>query len=235
MNQQNTLHIAIIPDGNRRWAKKKRLQPWVGHVKGAQNAKKLVLDKKLIELGITHFTFWGSSKDNVTRRPKKEIEALFNLSEQYFGEMLNNLRELLKKGVCVRARGEWQKYYPKKAQEIIKRLVNLTKGNTKYSLTFLLAYDGREEMVEVIEKMKDQKKISVEDIKKYLWTNDLPPVDLLIRTGSADDPHLSAGFMMWDTAYAGIYFTDTLWPDFGIKELKQAVQKFSKTERRFGK
>ncbi len=231
-------HLALIPDGNRRWAKKRGLLPWQGHLAGAKNLERIL--KKTWEMKIPYFTFWGTSADNVTKRPKEEVRVLFSIFRKYFKKFLSS-KEIEREGVKINIFGQWQKYFPKNLQNLLKKVVEKTKRNSSYVLTFLLAYNGNDEMLEAIRKIaevvkKDREiKIDEELILKSLWTGSLPPVDLVIRTGCHGDPHNSAGFMMWQTAYSQLYFTKTLFPDFTSEEFEKAVKDFLERERRFGK
>lgn len=229
-------HVVIIPDGNRRWAQKRKLLPWQGHWEGAKNLEKIL--KKACELEIPYFTFWGTSADNVTKRPKKEVLTLFRIFEKYFKKILNS-KETNKKGIQINVFGKWPKLFPHNLKETIKKVVEKTKNNKKFFLTFLLAYNGTEEMLEAISRIikKAQKeKIQVTEklLIENLWTGKLPPVDLIIRTACEGDPHNSAGFMMWHTAYSQFYFTKTLFPDFSPQEFEKAISDYLKRERRLG-
>ncbi len=228
-------HIALIPDGNRRWAKKRGLLPWQGHFEGAKNLEKIL--KKAWERKIPYFTFWGTSADNLTKRPKEEVGALFSIFRQYFQKLLFS-KEIEKEKVKINIFGQWQKYFPKNLQNLLKKVIEKTKRNRDYVLTFLLAYNGTEEMLEAIKKIvktAKNKEINEKLILENLWTGSLPPVDLVIRTGCEGDPHNSAGFMMWQTAYSQYYFTKTLFPDFTPEEFEKAINDFLKRERRLGK
>jgi len=227
-------HIALIPDGNRRWARKRGLLSWQGHIEGAKTLEKIL--KKAWELKIPYFTFWGSSLDNVLKRPKKEVEVLFFLYQKYF-QKLSKEKRIFKEKVKINVFGKWRNLFPKKLKQIIVKLIKKTKKHNNYFLTFLLAYNGTDEMLEAIKKIskKKIKKISEKILLKNLWTGKLPPVDLVIRTGCEGDPHNSAGFMMWHTAYSQFYFTKTYFPDFGPEKFERAIKNFLKRERRFGK
>lgn len=228
-------HIAIIPDGNRRWAQKRKFQPWVGHQKGTKSFEKIL--EKSRELNIGHVTFWGGSWDNLTKRPKREINFLFNIYTEQFERIMKDER-IHQNKVKVNVFGRWQEILPNKTKEIIKKAIEVTKDYKRYFLTFLLAYDGRDEMLDCIRKIAKtgkKSKITKDSIKKNLWTNNLPPVDLVIRTGCKNDPHNSAGFMMWDTAYSQLYFTETFFPDFTPKEFENIIKDYSSVERRFGR
>lgn len=229
-------HLAIIPDGNRRWAKKRGLLPWQGHFEGAKNLEKIL--KKVWELKIPYFTFWGMSADNVLKRPKKEVSALFKIFHNYFQKLLS-LKEIEKEKIKVNVFGRWGELFPERLKEKIKKVIEKTKNNQNYVLTFLLAYNGTDEMLEAISKIvkkakKQNFKITEEILLENLWTGSLPPVDLVIRTGCEGDPHNSAGFMMWQTAYSQFYFTKTLFPDFSPRELEEAINDYLKREKRLG-
>jgi undecaprenyl diphosphate synthase len=227
-------HIALIPDGNRRWAKKKGLFPWQGHFEGAKNLERIL--KKVWEMKIPYFTFWGTSADNLAKRPKEEVGTLFLIFRRYFKKLLFS-KEVVKEKIKINIFGKWQKYFPQDLQNLLKRVIEKTKRNGDYVLTFLLAYNGTEEMLEAIQKIVKTAKNKVDEklILENLWTGSLPPVDLVIRTGCQGDPHNSAGFMMWHTAYSQYYFTKTLFPDFTPEEFEKTIKGYLKRERRLGK
>jgi len=228
-------HIVIIPDGNRRWARERGLKPWAGHREGAERSKELV--KEIINLNIPFFSFWGLSIDNIKNRPKKEIDFLFNLLNRYLKDIIKN-KDIHKNQVRINILGFWKKFFPKKTCELIEKAMQTTKNYNRFFFNLFLAYDGISEMTETINQIKEKViknknlKITSELIKENLFTKDLPPVDYLIRTGG--EPHLSAGFMMWDIANAQFYFTNTYFPNFGKNELRKAIQDYQKRERRLG-
>jgi undecaprenyl diphosphate synthase len=225
-------HIALIPDGNRRWAKKRGLPSFIGHTKGS-NALEKILSKSL-ELKIPYFTFWGSSLDNITKRSKKETSYLFDIFENQFKKIANDKR-IHNNKVKIRVIGKWEEYFPLKVKIAIKEAIEKTKNYNNYNLTFLMAYNGTDEMIDCIKKIKNQKTIINEKtIKQNLWTKDLPLVDFVIRTGCENDPHLSAGFMMWDIAYSQLFFTKTFFPSFSPKEFEKIIKDYSKRQRRKG-
>lgn len=227
-------HLVIIPDGNRRWAKKRNFPPWKGHIEGTKTFEKIL--KKVWEMKIPYFTFWGSSLDNILKRPKDEVKVLLSLYQKYFKKMLKEKR-IFEEKVRVSVLGRWEKFFPKQLVKIIKILIKKTKFHDRYFLTFLLAYNGTDEMLEAIKKISKNKnrKIDEKIVLENLWTGFLPPVDLVIRTGCEGDPHNSAGFMMWQTAYSQFYFTKTLFPDFSPNEFEKVINDYLKRERRFGK
>ncbi len=231
-------HLALIPDGNRRWARKKGFQPWLGHRAGIKALEKIL--PKARELKIPYFTFWGGSWDNLTKRSKIEVNFLFKVYTEQFKRVINDKRVHQEK-IKINVLGRWREILPKATKEAIEKVMEATENYNKYFLTFLLAYNGRDEMRECIQKIiklnNPNKKIKVTPklIKENLWTKDLPAVDLVIRTGCQGDPHLSAGFMMWDTAYSQLHFTQTLFPDFGPEEFENIIKDFTSRQRRFGK
>lgn len=235
MEEKLPRHIAIIPDGNRRWAKQKGLSFWRGHQEGVERVKEL--GNAMLDFGIPYFSLWALSVDNIKNRPKKEIDFLLKILNKYLRE-LKKKKEIHEKKVRINILGFWQKFLPKKTQQLIKEVMELTKNYNKSFFNIFLAYNGTDEILNAINQIKEQiiknpnLKISSELVKENLLTKDLPPVDFLIRTGG--EPHLSAGFMMWDIANAQLYFTDTYFPDFNKKELHKALEEYQKRERRMG-
>lgn len=229
-------HVAIIPDGNRRWAKRNGLKPWSGHRQGIKAFEKIL--EKALELEIPCVTFWGSSWDNLTKRPKIEINFLFKLYNEQFKRIIQD-QGIHQNKVRVNVFGRWREVLPEETKKLIEKAMGATEDYNKRSLNFLLAYDGVSEMINCVQRIADSArektiKVSEKTIKENLWTKDLPPVDLLIRTGSANDPHISAGFMMWDAAYSQLCFTKTFLPDFTPKEFEEIIKDYSFRQRRFG-
>ncbi|OGY60401.1 MAG: di-trans,poly-cis-decaprenylcistransferase [Candidatus Colwellbacteria bacterium RIFCSPLOWO2_01_FULL_48_10] len=220
-------HIAIIPDGNRRWAKKKGLAAWKGHLEGAKTAEKMI--KAAEKLGIKYLTLWGSSYDNLTKRSPVELKVL----DRVYGDGAENMlhsQDISRNGIKVSFLGEWSKFLSSKTSTSIKRVEAATRNNAKLNLTVLLGYNGDREMLSAINNLAG--KATEESIKNALWTKDLPPVDMVIRTGG--NPHLSAGFMMWDIKYSFLYFSDKMWPEFKAKDLDSAIEYYSSQDRRKG-
>lgn len=230
-------HVAIIPDGNRRWARKRGLKPWIGHQKGVNYFEKVL--EKALELKIPYITFWGGSYDNLTKRNKRELKFLFDVYTQQFKRTVIDKR-IKENQVKVDVLGRWREVLPKETQLAIKEAIKTTQNYNKYFLTFLLAYNGTDEIEDCIKRIvnlakKNPVRITPSLIKANLWTKNLPAVDLVIRTGCEGDPHNSAGFMMWDTAYSQLYFTKTLFPDFSPAEFEKIIRDYASRERRFGK
>lgn len=224
-------HIALIPDGNRRWARSHGKLAHQGHMEGAKIAGKLFTTA--LDLGATHLTIWGCSVANLEGRSKTEIAFLYKVFGQYFTNLLER-SELKEYNVRVRALGRWRDYFSDSARAAVERVLTATAGNAERHLTFLLGYSGTDEMLDAWHKLSDLEEApNAQDMKAALWTKDLPPVDLVVRTGG--EPHLSQGFMMWDVAEARLVFTETLWPAFTPEELKGIIERYKKTERRHGK
>lgn len=233
MNLPN--HVAIIPDGNRRWAKERELAPWEGHTAGAERIEELV--RKALAMKIKNISFWGSSMDNLKKRPLLEKRALLGIYEKYFKKLMDS-DEIHQNEARINIIGRWREQFPESLKKILEEGMEKTKNYSKYNLNFFLAYSGDDEMVEAIKKIslkigKNIQDVTGELIKENLMTKNLPEVDFLIRTGG--EPHLSAGFLMWDIANAQFYFSEKLFPNFTAKDFEKAIFDFSQRGRRLGK
>jgi len=226
-------HLAIIPDANRRWAKARGLKPWEGHRAGADNMEELI--KHALKRGINCLSFWGSSLDNLSKRPIQEKMALLDIYEKYFKRLLES-KEIHDNETRINIIGRWEEQFPENVRNVLKELIEKTKNYKKKILTFFLAYNGDDEMMQAVSNIlnncKKGTEITSQLIKDNLMTRDLPAVDYLVRTGG--EPHLSAGFMMWDIANAQLYFTETKFPDFGVEEFDRSLAEFQKRNRRLG-
>lgn len=231
------MHILIIPDGNRRWAKKKHLPEFMGHKKGAERI--LEITKELLEIERLKFlTFWVLSNDNILKRSKTEINFLLNiLADQLRGELENPRYE--KFGIRFRALGDWKESFKSNPRliDLIEQLQEKTKKYSNHHLTMLLAYDGYFEMLSAMKEIlnKNEKDLNFESVHKNLWTKDLPEVDGIIRTGVENDPHNSAGVMMWLSGNSQYVFEEKSFPDFTAKLAARAVNEIRSRERRKGK
>lgn len=227
-------HVAVIPDGNRRWARSRGLEPWKGHETGSENTEALI--KEARRIGIRELSFWGSSLDNLKKRPLAEKEALLRIYRTYFKRLIDS-REVFEDEVRVRFIGRWREQFPAALRELLSDIEERTRKHSKYFLNFFLAYGGVDDMTEAFRKAAERglsgKDIDEESVKSCLMTAELPPVDLLIRTGKGF--HNSSGFLMWDTADSQLYFSDDMFPDFGPEAFRSAIGDFSNRERRFGK
>ncbi|MBU78979.1 MAG: di-trans,poly-cis-decaprenylcistransferase [Flavobacteriales bacterium] len=226
-------HIAIIMDGNGRWAQEKGYTRIYGHNKGVKSVQKIV--EESLNLGIQYLTLYAFSVDN-WNRPKKEIGTLMSL---LVDSLKKEFEKLIKNKIRLNTIGNI-KALPKKVRDEIIRVSDKTKNNSKMILTIALSYGAREEIENVIKNIAREVKnntISIENvdhsiINKHLYTHNLPDVDLLIRTSG--EQRIS-NFLLWQIAYAELYFTDVYWPDFGKKDFYKALFNYQKRERRFGK
>lgn len=227
-------HIAIIPDGNRRWAKEKGLKAWDGHEEGAKIIERLV--RKAFDLGVKNMSFWGSSLENLQKRPLEEKHALLRIYEKYFQRLSEN-DDIHKNEARINVIGKWEQQFPNSLKKVIHSCIEKTASYQNYNLNFFLAYSGDDEMVETIKAIAKEKispeNIDAKVIKNHLMTKDLPAVDYLIRTGG--EPHLSVGFMMWDVANSQLYFSEKYFPDFDENEFQKAIEEYQRRERRIGK
>lgn len=226
-------HVVIIPDGNRRWAKERGLDPWKGHEAGAENTELLVREAR--RLGVREISFWGSSLENLTKRPVAESRALLSIYETYFAKLAES-EDIHADQARIRFIGHWEEQFPDSLKQVMYRCIESTKQYDQYFLNFFLAYSGDDEMKIAFEQASHEiqsgARVTNALIKKHLMTKDLPPVDYLIRTGG--EPHLSAGFMMWDIANAQLFFSEKLYPDFGPEAFQAAIEEYGARGRRFG-
>lgn len=225
-------HIAVIPDGNRRWAKERGLPESMGHWEGAKNTQNIL--KIALDLKIPCFTFWGCSVGNLTKRKKTEVSVLYKIFEMYFKKLIK-AKEVHDNKIKISILGSWRDYFPTKTKEVAEKLIAITENYTGQQLNFLMAYSGTEEMVRAVRNItkNNNKEVNEKTIKQNLYTKDLPPVDLIIRTGG--EPHLSAGFMMWDASDAQLFFSDLMYPAFTPAEFQKAIDIYNQRERRLGK
>ena len=233
MTQKIPNHVAIIPDGNRRWARSRGMKPWKGHDAGAQNIENLT--RFALKKGVKNLSFWGSSLENLKKRPLLERKELLRIYEIYFKKLITS-DDIHDDEVRINIIGKWQEQFPASLRKILEEGIATTKKYTKKNLNFFLAYNGDDEMIEaikgIIESGKKAKDVTGDLIKQHLMTKELPKVDFLIRTGG--EPHLSAGFMMWDVADSQLYFSDKNFPDFNEKEFDKALEDYAKRGIRLG-
>ncbi len=222
MNKLN--HVAFIMDGNGRWGKKRNKGRNFGHLNGVKTVRKIV--KSSIKLKIPVLTFYVFSTEN-WKRPQSEINFLFKLITIYFKKELNNV---VSNGIKINIIGQINKL-PSKLRYKLKDVVKLTKKNKKIIVNLAINYGSKIEIVNTLKKLRNKKKITVNSLNKNLYTNNLPDPDVLIRTGG--HKRLS-NFMLWQLAYAEIYFLDKLWPDFNEQDLKKVINNFKKVKRNFG-
>lgn len=225
-------HIAIIMDGNGRWANKQGLPRQLGHRKGSDTLLKTI--KYANELGIKYLTVFAFSTEN-WNRPKKEVDYLMNLASKMFDE---NQKEFKKSNIKTNVIGDLKRL-PVSLQEKINEGILRSKDRNGLIFTVALSYGSREEIVSSAKRLALDvlnEKININDINEevfssYLYTCNLPDVDLLIRTSG--EKRIS-NFLLWQLSYSELYFTNTYWPDFSKDEFDQALNFYSKCERRFG-
>lgn len=226
-------HVAIIPDGNRRWAKDQGLESWEGHEAGAKRIEEIVREGR--RLHIREVSFWGSSLENLSKRPMQEKRALLHIYEVYFGKLIAD-PDVFKDKVRIRCIGHWREQFPESLKQIFEKGIEATKDHDQYFINFFLAYSGDDDMLQAVQHISGEGlapgMVTGDVIKSHLMTAELPPVDLLIRTG--DDPHLSAGFMMWETKDAQLYFPNCHFPDFDAAKFRAGIEEYQRRSRRFG-
>ncbi len=226
-------HLAIIMDGNGRWAKQKGKLRVFGHEKGSEAVKQVI--EGSAELGVKNLTLYAFSAEN-WNRPKLEVQMLMKL---LISSLKKEIKTLLDNNIKLNAIGNL-KALPIKVYEELMDVIELTKSNTHLTLTLALSYGSRDELVNAIKqisiKVKNNiispEKIDESVINEHLYTQNLPDVDLLIRTSG--EQRIS-NFLLWQIAYAELYFTNIFWPDFTKQHLYEAIVNYQKRERRFGK
>lgn len=223
-------HIAIIMDGNRRWARLKGLPDIKGHEKGSDTLEEVV--DAAAKMGVETLTVYALSTENITERAKREVGGLFKLILKGYR---TKLKKMMKNGVKVGIVGELHGL-PETIKKIITELRNSYVQNEAIKLNIALNYGGQKELVEavkdIIREGIDVNKINEETIDKHLYTNGQKPPELVIRTGGYI--RLS-NFLLWQTAYSELYFTKVLWPDFSPRELEKAINWYQLQQRNFGK
>ena len=218
-------HVAIIMDGNGRWGKKINKSRKFGHKEGAKTVEKII--KSAIDNKINYLTLYSFSTEN-WKRPKKEVNFLLKLLENYID---NKLNAFIKNKIKIKIIGDLSKI----SKKLIKKLKNaekLTSLNSKIQINVALNYGSRQE---IIKSMKEVKKKSIsfnqKNISKYLYTGNIPDPDILIRTGNT---HRLSNFLLWQLMYTEIFFEKKLWPEFNKNDFNQIIKKYKKIERTYG-
>jgi tritrans,polycis-undecaprenyl-diphosphate synthase [geranylgeranyl-diphosphate specific] len=229
MENSNPSHVAIILDGNRRFAKRLMLEPWKGHEYGAKKVDKLLDYAK--ELGIKEVTLYCLSVENLKSRPKKELEYLFKLFKKEFRDMDRDKIERTK--TKIRFIGNIS-LLPKDLKEECEKLEKETEKNNGFIVNFAIAYGGKQEIIELIKRIIKKKispeKIDEKIIKENLYLEDEP--DMIIRTGGEIR---TSNFLPWQSAYSEWFFLKKFWPEFDKKDLKECIEEFKSRKRNFGK
>ena len=219
MNKLN--HVAFIMDGNGRWGKKRKKGRNFGHLKGVETVKKIVTSS--LKLKIPYITFYVFSSEN-WNRPKKEISYLFKLINNYF---LKEIINVVSQGIKINIIGEISKL-PLNVKKILRDTIKKTKKNNKIVVNLAINYGSKNEIINAFKKTK---KINLKNFEKNLYTKNIPDPEILIRTGGH---YRLSNFMLWQLAYAELFFVKKLWPDFNAKDLNNIIKKYKKTKRNFG-
>jgi undecaprenyl diphosphate synthase len=221
-------HVAIIMDGNGRWATKRGLPRISGHEAGTENIRRIT--NKAGEIGIKYLTLWAFSTEN-WRRPRDEVEGILRILAE---AIASETEELNSQGAQLRHIGSLEGLEPD-LQAAIRESIQLTCDNDRIVLTLAFNYGGRAELIQAVKHIISDgipaDKINEELIGRYLYTNDMPDPDLIIRTSGE---YRTSNFLLWQAAYSEYVFTPVLWPDFGPDDLEQAVNDFRNRDRRFG-
>ena len=232
MKNVKVRHVAIIMDGNGRWAERRGLPKVEGHRQGARQVTEVL--KAAQEYGVEFLTLYAFSTEN-WKRPVAEVTALMGLLEEFIDD---KLPELMKNGIRLRTIGRTEDLFPGARKKLLYA-IEMTEKNDGGTLNLALNYGGRAEIVDAVNKMAAEMteksgrfpKVTEESFRNYLYAPDIPDPDLLIRTSG--ELRLS-NFLLWELSYSEMYVTDTLWPDFGKKEFGEALEAYGQRDRRFG-
>jgi undecaprenyl diphosphate synthase len=230
-------HVAIIMDGNRRWAKAKGLGAVAGHAFAVDSVVEQLIERSA-ELGIKNLTMWAFSTEN-WKRDEQEVSGIMNLFRK---ALMTKVEKFIAKGARLKMIGDMSRFAPD-IQEGMKAAMRASEKNGKITVTFALNYGGRDEIVRAVRKWSQDRQSSEHsltqgselgegELEKYLDTAGMSDPDLIIRTGGEQR---MSGFMMWQSAYSELYFTETLFPDFGPAQLDLAIEEYQSRQRRFGK
>ncbi len=217
-------HVAIIMDGNGRWAKKRFLPRVAGHKAGVDAVRTIV--RAAADMGLEAMTLYAFSSEN-WKRPEEEVSDLMGLMKRF---ILSDLDEFAANDVRLKVIGDWRALAPD-VVALIDNAIERTAHNRRTTLAVALNYGAQDELVRAANAAAAAGPITAEAIEAHLDTADMPPLDLLIRTSG--EVRLS-NFLLWQSAYAELYFTDTLWPDFAPADLQAALDHFARRERRYG-
>lgn len=228
MNSQNPEHVAIILDGNRRFAKKLMLEPWKGHEYGRKKVEDLLDYAK--SLGIKEMTFYALSVENINNRPKRELSFIYKIFREAFRDM--DLEKLNKDKVKMRFIGNLS-LLPEDLKEQCLKLETATSKNNQFIVNFAIAYGGRQELIEAVKNIL-KKKTKVDEVNNSLIEENLymdSQPDLIIRTGGEKR---TSNFLLWQASYSEWFFLDKMWPEFKKEDLINCIEEFKKRKRNFG-
>ncbi|MDD5417558.1 MAG: polyprenyl diphosphate synthase [Candidatus Nanoarchaeia archaeon] len=228
------VHVGIILDGNRRWAKQKGLSSSQGHLAGYESLRRLLFF--IVDTKIKYTTLYSLSVENITKRSRSELESLFELITVGMEE-LSKEPKIKENKVKINVLGR-KSMLPDKLREKIENIENSTKNNKGHVLNFCIAYDGQDEILDAVKKIIKQKipedEMTKEKIRENLYSPELPPVDFIIRTGMEDGARIS-GFMLWDSSYAEFKFRKEYWPGYTKDMFVEDIEDYAKRQRRHGK
>ncbi len=231
MDRNVPQHIAIIMDGNGRWAKEKNRPRTAGHYQGTENVRNIAI--KANDMGVKVLTLYAFSTEN-WKRPQEEVNYLMGLPAIFITKFL---KELMEKGIKIATIGDLSAF-PESTRKVLEEAMEKTRDNKNMTLVFAMNYGGRKDIVDGINRYVDdyvsgrvREKMTEELFNSYLSTAEYPEIDLMIRTSL--DYRLS-NFLLWQLSYTELYFTDTYWPDFTPEEFEKAIKNFTQRSRRFG-
>ena len=231
MDRSVPQHIAIIMDGNGRWAKEKNRPRTAGHYQGTENVRNIAI--KANDMGVKVLTLYAFSTEN-WKRPQEEVNYLMGLPAIFITKFL---KELMEKGIKIATIGDLSAF-PESTRKVLEEAMEKTRDNKNMTLVFAMNYGGRKDIVDGINRYVDdyvsgrvREKMTEELFNSYLSTAEYPEIDLMIRTSL--DYRLS-NFLLWQLSYTELYFTDTYWPDFTPEEFEKAINNFTQRSRRFG-
>lgn len=230
MEKKIPAHISIIMDGNGRWAKEKGHERGYGHIHGVESVRKVT--EACVEEGVKYLSIYAFSEENWSR-PAEEVSFLMKLMMESIGK---ELETLMKNGVRFRVLGNMERIAPQ-LRDAITSLEKMTAENDRLTLVVFLSYSGKWDILQAVKRVAAERRDSIdsltmEEFGQYLVTAGIPDPDLIIRTSG--EQRLS-NYLLWQGAYAELYFTDIMWPDFGAEELRKAIAAYSLRDRRYGK
>ncbi|TXT59114.1 MAG: Tritrans,polycis-undecaprenyl-diphosphate synthase (geranylgeranyl-diphosphate specific) [Promethearchaeota archaeon] len=227
-------HIGLIPDGNRRWARKHKLAIKMGHITGYETIKKILFD--FFDVGIHYLTIYALSLENAKKRSKKELEQIYKILMKAV-ETVKEEPKVVEEKVKFNVLGRVE-LLPSKVKAKVDELLEFTKDHDQNFINLLIMYDGQAEIVDAVKKIlcnsADASCVDTAYIKEHLYTAEYPEVDYVIRTGMEDGARLS-GFLLWDCSYAEFKFHNTYWPDYSEKMLVDDIKEYVERNRRKGK
>lgn len=226
-------HVAVIMDGNGRWAQRRGLSRIEGHKRGKEAVRKIVEASR--ELGLSYLTLYAFSSEN-WQRPPHEVRALMGLLNRY---LRTEMRRMMRYDIRLRAIGNLERL-PANVRKSLLDAVDATRANTGLTVILAVSYSAREEIVSAVQALArdvhagrlDPRRIDEQTVERFLWTSDIPAPDLLIRTSGE---FRVSNFMLWQLAYTELYVTDTLWPDFDREAFEHALAEYQHRDRRFGR